>query len=370
MTASLYIHIPFCRKKCPYCDFYKTLTKGSSQSDFCKALHKEAMAYQPKKINIDTIFFGGGTPSSLTEKSLTTIKNSIHKAFTIQPNVEWTMEVNPEDITTELLNKYEALGINRLSIGIQSFNEDELLFLGRQHTPNMIHTALNTLKNHPKKWSFNLDLIFGSPMATSDGLKNSISNCLRYEPQHISTYALTIEKDTPFGKQGIQTIGSDKERSHFEWIIETLTKKGYNQYEISAFCKPNYECKHNLSYWTFKNYIGLGPSAASFYQYKRVTNKPSLQHYLKNPEPMLCHADTQTVPEKTLQSEFIMSHLRQLKGFEISSYNTLFKTDFKQQYQRSIDTLLTLKLIKPVTHNFQITKKGLFFLNEVLMAFI
>lgn len=370
MTASLYVHIPFCRKKCPYCDFYKTIHQASQQTPYCNALTIEASHYKPLNIHVDTLFFGGGTPSLLTQKNLATIKQTLFSSFNIDPHVEWTIEINPEDITHDLLSFYESLGINRLSVGIQSFNQEELLFLGRQHTPTIIYNALETIKHHTKKWNINIDLIFGSQTATLKSLKHSLTECLKYTPNHISTYALTIEKNTPFGKQNIQTLGSEKERTHFEWIINTLKKHHYLHYEISAFCKKGKECQHNLAYWTFKDYIGLGPSGSSFLKNKRTTNTASYTAYLKNPSPLLLSSCTPKVHSKNLKIEYILSNLRRIDGFFIKHYNTLFQTDFNKTYHPAIKKLQKQKLIESTEKTLKLTKKGVFFLNEVLLEFI
>ncbi len=367
-AISLYVHIPFCSKKCPYCAFYKDIHTDTKEADFVKALSKEIEAYKNENISIKTLFFGGGTPTKLSLKNLTLILKKIYDTYDTSELIEISLEANPESLSLKKLIQYKALGINRISLGVQSYQEEELKFLGRWHTRDHINTALNAL--HSQKWNFNVDLIFGLPHSSLESLSSSLQHILSFSPSHISTYALSIEENTPFEKKGIRPTSNQNELKQYDSIIETLTKYHYTHYEVSAFSKNGARCNHNLSYWTFTPYIGLGPSASSFYQNKRYTHAASLKKYIEDPTPPLFQAKYENLSQKELIQEFLIANLRRPEGFSKQRFKHMFNQNFTTLFQSELEDLCKKKWLTQTEEDIKVTPSGLRFLNDVLLHFI
>jgi oxygen-independent coproporphyrinogen-3 oxidase len=365
---SLYIHVPFCVKKCPYCSFYKTIWKDSLEDAYIKAIVKEIEAYNAYNISIDTIFIGGGTPSKLSTKSMETLLNKVHTTFHVLPTAEKTSEANPESLSQEFLDCMSSFNFNRISIGVQSTQESELKTLGRWHTIDDLHTALNKLKD--QNWNFNIDLMFGLPNSTVASFKSSLLDMLNYQPNHISTYSLTIEENTPFEKRGVAPVHDTIENAQYELAIELLSQNGYNHYEVSAFTKPGKECRHNLSYWSFKPYIGLGPSASSFWNYKRYTNSSNLDAYISDPTPQLLSKSLQPESNATLQEEFLISTLRKPEGFLRADYQQHFNEDVLHRFNSTFKQLEEQGLLSIHHDRIHTTQKGFKLLNTILLEIL
>ncbi len=369
---SLYIHVPFCQTKCPYCAFYKEVGATHLEEAYLTALTQELAHYETHygKQFLKSIFLGGGTPSKLSSKSLNHLFSSIQTHMICLPDCEITMEANPESITPELLETFKACGGNRLSVGVQSFDPNELHFLGRTHTPNSLDKALKRIQSDPH-WNLNIDLIFGLPISTLETLQKTISQALSYQPNHLSTYALTIEPNTVFDLKKIRPMESDQEQDHYEYIIKTLKTHGYEHYEISAFAKPQKQCQHNRQYWTFNDFIGLGPSGSSLFQGKRATNSANLDAYIQDPTPpMIKDPNRYILDPKTQETEFILSHFRLLSGVPIAEFETRFKHSVIESYRKEIKKLEALKLLTQTETHLVPTPKGISLLNEILMEFI
>jgi oxygen-independent coproporphyrinogen-3 oxidase len=276
-SIALYIHIPFCNTLCPYCGFYKVKNQLDLEAPLITALSQEIKYYhtQFKQIPLHSIFFGGGTPSLLSVPALSSLFEHIHTTFKLTADCEITMEMNPENITPTLLSAYKQLGINRLSIGIQSFNPKDLSFLGRTHTIKDIKKALTTVCTHDQ-WNYNIDLITGLPHLTLEQLNHSLEHALSFKPTHISPYTLSIEPNTPFKKHGITPLNQSIESTHYHHIHTKLTAAHYTHYEVSAFSKPGYDSQHNCTYWKYDPFIGIGPSANSFFENRRYSHPPSV----------------------------------------------------------------------------------------------
>ncbi len=288
--AGIYIHIPFCKQACSYCDFY-FLTRGELKQPFVDALIEEIRHYGNHPISdetIDTIYIGGGTPSLLTPKQLKSIFTALETVFTVKP-VEVTLEMNPDDVTEEFLLKIQDLGVDRASMGVQSFDEKLLQFMHRAHDPIEAVDALKLLQkaNFP---SYTADLIYGNPGQTMEMLGKDIDRLLTFDPPHISAYSLTIEPKTRLGKQvelgRIDPVDDDVVADQFDFLYQKLSSAGVEQYEVSNFAKPGKEAVHNSNYWRHKNYLGLGPSAHSLYwpdadNAQRWKNRSNLKSYLE-----------------------------------------------------------------------------------------
>lgn len=310
------MHIPFCEKKCIYCDFYSIEDKSQIEN-FLIALHHE-IDLNSEITNgekIETIFFGGGTPSLLDTKSIKDILLHIKRVFNIQPNAEITIEINPGTIDEIKLSKYFEMGINRLSIGVQSFHEKDLRTLTRIHSVSQAIQTITTAKKVGYD-NISIDLIYAIPGQTKSSWMENLKLAVNFEPQHISAYSLIIEENTPM-EQMVRTkiispTDSELEADMYALTMETLIGSGYIHYEVSNYSKPNFECRHNRNYWNHSNYFGIGPSAHSFINLKRWWNVRDLTSYCQmlnlNKLPI---AGSEILSHEEMLNESIMFGIRQ-----------------------------------------------------------
>jgi oxygen-independent coproporphyrinogen-3 oxidase len=279
--AGLYVHVPFCETKCPYCDFY-SVTDLSLVSRWLGALQTEMAIYRKNLPGFDSLFIGGGTPSLLDETSLGIMLASIRTHWSLSLNSEITIEANPDDITEGRVAFYRSLGINRLSLGVQSFDEQELSFLRRRHTARGARAALESVRASFD--NFSIDLIYGLPGQTEKKWLRNLEEALRFQPPHLSCYQLTVESRTPFGRMrergDLKSLTEAWEERFFLVTSRFLEERGYAHYEISNFAKTEErECRHNLKYWDHTPYLGLGPAAHSFDNGQRWWNYRSIEKY-------------------------------------------------------------------------------------------
>ncbi|TVQ04493.1 MAG: radical SAM family heme chaperone HemW [Balneolaceae bacterium] len=339
--AGLYIHIPFCKQACSYCDFY-FVTRRNLLPDFVDALVNEIRHNRESLFTgetIQTIYLGGGTPSLLTGNQLERIFSSLHDIFRIEP-LEITMELNPDDVSVDYLNTIKNLGITRASIGIQSFRPELLSFMHRAHSKDDAIRVLELIRkcNFP---DFTADLIYGNPGQTVEMLQEDIEQLLVFDPPHISAYSLTIEPKTRLGKQvelgRIKPPDDEQVSDHFECLRNMLEHAGLEQYEVSNFSKPGREALHNSNYWNHHNYLGLGPAAHSF-RWKgdfaeRWVNSPDIKTYLEK-KPGDYRTDPELLQLEQLAEERLMLGLRTRMGVDISTlahrYN--YKLSESQKY--------------------------------------
>ena len=327
--SGLYIHVPFCKQACSYCDFY-FLTRQQLKEPFVDALVKEIEYSRGEpfaEAPVKTIYIGGGTPSLLTRQQLARIFDVLNRVFTLETE-EVTMELNPDDVTTDYLKMLLDLGINRASMGIQSFEPSILKFMHRAHTRAEALNALEALGKTGFE-SFTADLIYGNPGQSAEMLERDIRQLLEFSPPHISAYSLTVEPQTKLGKQvrlGRIDPPDDKEVSvHFDIVNELLGKDGLSRYEVSNFAIPGKEAVHNSNYWRHENYIGFGPSAHSFYwpegvkKAVRWKNRPDLKAYMQEaPEFSQLRMDKEELDLHALAEERIMLGLRTVWGVDLS----------------------------------------------------
>ncbi len=315
--AGLYIHIPFCKQACSYCDFY-FLTRQQLREPFVDALIEEIHSYENTAYAseaVSTIYIGGGTPSLLSPEQLNRIFDALDRVFKLTPE-EVTMELNPDDVTVDYLKSIREAGINRASMGVQSFQEELLTFMHRAHTRQEAFKALEALGKAGFE-TFTADLIYGNPGQTDQMLKEDVANLLTFNPPHISAYSLTIEPGTRLGKQaelGRLQIPDDEDTGRqFNLLGDLLRTAGIERYEVSNYSKPGKEAIHNSSYWNHENYLGFGPSAHSFWKddtgARRWRNRPDLKFYLEN-ETEQFREDEEALDKKTLAEERLMLGLR------------------------------------------------------------
>ncbi|MFC1755016.1 radical SAM family heme chaperone HemW [Thermoproteota archaeon] len=370
-SASLYIHIPFCRKKCHYCGFYRVLWDKEKEKRYIAALKQEADFYCShfNTTKISSVFLGGGTPSCLSEAGLAELLESLRVRFLIDSDSEKTIEMNPESVDEDKLALLKTYGFNRISLGAQSFHQNELETLGRNHSVSHIFQAIDKIR-HSGFLNINMDLIFGIPGSDADILLKTIDTVLDINPNHLSFYSLSIEPVSNFARCKVKKISDSKELKQYKLIRNKLITNGYTHYEVSAFAKPGCECSHNLGYWRFKPYIGLGPSAASFFNEKRYKNSSRLSDYLDDPCGRVTKMMTQPAHSKSLlKKEYIIFNLRLLNGFVISEINQMFKCDFETDYADQIHHLTSNGFVELTARRFKVTIKGLYVLDTICECF-
>ena len=314
----LYVHFPFCKTKCPYCDFYST-PSVSLVPDWIDALREETLLHKDRFAQFDTVYLGGGTPSLLSFKELDLVIQCLRKAFSISPCSEFTLEANPDDLTAEKLGAYSSLGINRLSLGVQSFDEQALRFLKRRHTALQAASALEKIK-HEGAFQVGVDLMYGLPGQSEFSWLKTLEQTLRFEPEHISCYELTFEGPTPFAKMlaegKINALCEEEERAFFILTSTFLQEHGYVHYEISNFSRGEENAsRHNKKYWQQAPYLGLGPSAHSFQEGDRWWNVRDTQAYCQSLKQGLSPlAGKETLSQEQRRLESLMLGFRTRQG--------------------------------------------------------
>ena len=347
--AGLYLHIPFCRKACHYCNFHFSTDLSYVErmvNAICDEIELTADYLQID--TLETIYFGGGTPSVLSPNQLNQILSKVHNHYTITNNVEVTFEANPEDLTLEYCKELKSVGINRLSVGLQSFIADDLSFMNRSHDLNQARTALQhvRLANIDQLCT---DLMFGLINSNMNQWQNNLSELVKYEPDHISCYNLTIEEQTAFHKWNRQgKIKILEETLQFDQFIqahEFLTGQGYDHYEISNFSLPGCRSRHNSAYWDHAKYLGVGPGAHSFDGTTRSWNPSNNQKYLRSIEEGTLTKEQEVLSDQNLYNETIMLCLRQAKGIKVSEVSTTFDNRIMQHFKLQADKLIMQGLL-------------------------
>lgn len=316
--ASLYLHIPFCEKKCLYCDFY-SIENFSPMEDFLKALHREIdlYAHYATQAAFETIFFGGGTPSLLTPQQLESILSHLHATFQITADAEVTVETNPGTVTKEKLTAFRSLGVNRLSIGVQSFHEDELKFLSRIHDARQAVQCVAFARDVGFD-NLSLDLIYALPGQSKNQWEANLQKAVALQPNHISAYGLIVEDNTPLarmvGAKLVTLKPAEEEADFFEFTMQFLEAHGFEHYEVSNYAQPGFRSRHNYNYWRHENYLGFGPSAHSFWKNgaaRRWSNIANLSHYCSHlSQEQLPLALDETLTTEELLTEKVFLGLR------------------------------------------------------------
>lgn len=330
-NLGIYIHIPFCTKKCPYCDFYTLPYNNDLELEYINACIKEIKDYANDDYLIDTIYFGGGTPN-LAYLSIPIIINAIYNNFKVDENVEITVECNPCSTTKKTVEILKSCKINRLSFGVQSFVENELQILGRLHSNNNVKNIIHQAQNIGFD-NISIDIMIATPYQKIENINKSIKFISELDIQHISMYILKIEKNTEFGKKNMGiTIPDDETTSEFYiHTLNSLENLGFIQYEISNLSKQNFKSKHNLKYWTCQEYIGIGPSSHSYLNGKRFYHKNNIKSYINN------YKNTLTYNELciNLLEEYIMLNLRLTSGIDLNYISENFDVDLENFLKKS-----------------------------------
>ena len=329
LPLGLYIHIPFCRSKCAYCDFYSLAGAEERMDDYCRALerHLAEVAPQAECHKADTVYFGGGTPSYLGAERLCRLLGSIRKLYKVDKHAEITLEANPDSATDrKTLKRLRKAGFNRLSLGVQSMDDALLQAIGRIHTRQQVQEAVAAARKAGFK-NLSLDLIYGLPGQTMEGWEKTLSDAVGLHPEHLSCYGLKLEEGTPlYRRQGELTFpDEDMQADMYLYAVEFLKQCGYEQYEISNFAKPGFASRHNLKYWLMQEYAGFGPGAHSDFGNVRYGYARDLERYLKGE---LVLQESETVDSDEREREYLMLRLRTVQGVDPREFEYRFRQRF------------------------------------------
>ena len=369
----LYIHIPFCKRKCHYCDFISFSGKQELIEKYVCSLKKEINAYKTNKEDylIETIYFGGGTPSYIESKYIIDILQELKQKFTVSEDAEITIEINPGTVDEQKLKEYYNSGINRISFGLQSTKSELLKLVGR------IHSYLDFLENYniAREIGFkniNIDLMIGLPVQTLEDVEKDLERIIELKPEHISVYSLIVEEGTvieqKISNKELYLPSENLERKMYWKVKEELEKQGYIHYEISNFSKPNYESKHNLSCWNQEEYIGFGLAAHSYIDNKRYSNTIDFEEYFDWPENSKIIHEIQSKEDK--MKEYMLLSLRKIEGVKISEFKNKFVDNPIYLYRESLNKLVTKELIEIYIDSIKLTNKGIDLANLVWEEFV
>jgi len=373
MSCSLYLHIPFCRKKCNYCDFPSYAGKENLIPEYIEALKAELGYYSSiyERPVIRTIYVGGGTPTLLPEEVSSSLFESIRKDFDVLSNAEVTFEANPGTITKEKLKALMNAGVNRISLGAQTFTDNLLKKLGRIHLEHEINEAYEMVRDAGFR-NVNLDLMFALPGGNIKDWQETLVKAVRLNPEHISTYNLQIEEGTPFYIDKLEgdllMPEEEDELEMYKTAIAFLKENGYEHYEISNFARKGHESAHNKAYWTLQDYIGAGAGAHSFINNIRIENTPSLEKYLTKDFSNIKTEHVNT--KKETMQEMIFLGLRLIKGFNLNDFTRRFGVGFREIYKKELAELTDDGMLEMDGKNVKLTEKGLFLANEVFKKFL
>lgn len=359
--AGIYVHIPFCKQKCTYCDFHFSTTFHSYRSRMIGTIIKEIELRKDylNEASIETIYFGGGTPSILSFEELEQILSAIHSNYDTSNLAEVTLEANPDDITTNKVQEWKGIGVNRLSIGLQSFKESDLKWMNRAHN---VEESYSCIKSAIEGGITNLtvDLMYGLPDLTNEEWKNHIQTVVDMGVQHVSAYCLTVEEGTALDKfvenGKIVPPTDDLQAEQFLLLVDTLEQNGIMQYEISNFGKEGFESKHNSNYWKGTHYLGIGPSAHSFDGKSRSWNVANNQKYMQQIEAGEDWNETEILSKNDLFNELILTGLRTVNGVDLAHLNSILPIEDTTNNQ--IEQYCTEGLMEKVINKIRLTKVG------------
>lgn len=332
-TLGLYIHIPFCRSKCAYCDFYSLSGQEEQMNSYQQALlaHLAESAPMAAGYTVDTVYFGGGTPSYYGEKRLTELLRHIKKLYQVDKHAEITTEANPDSVNLKMLKRLRRAGFNRISLGVQSADNAQLVSIGRPHSFEQAEQGVQWARAAGFD-NVSIDLIYGLPGQDQDSWKDTVERALRLEADHISAYGLKIEEGTPLFRrveEGEQLPDDDVQADCYLWTVERLAQAGYEQYEISNFAKNGLFSRHNIKYWLTQPYMGFGPGAHSDFGGRRYSFLRDLSGYIKGVlEGGIIVDEDDTIPQKERSCEYLMLRLRTCQGIEEREYRNTYRMNF------------------------------------------
>ena len=371
--AGIYIHIPFCKQACNYCNFHFSTSlqlKDELIAAMIKEIHlvTEKANHSSEKELCETIYFGGGTPSLLSIKELNNILASLFSKFEIAKDAEITLEANPDDITAEKLQLWKKAGINRLSVGVQSFLDQELVWMNRAHSSADSLRCIDEIKNAGFS-DYSIDLIYGSPLLNNQDWLNTIDTVINKNIPHISCYALTVEPKTALHKMIAQnkkeSVDAEKQAEQFVLLMNQMEQAGYEHYEISNFSKPGRRSKHNSSYWQGKKYYGFGPAAHSYDGIKRKWNVSNNALYIQSLKKNSIPSEEETLTSTQSINEYIMTSLRTIEGLDLEKINSLFGTNHVNQLLNASKIYIQSEKIIQQNNRLILTKQGKLFADGI-----
>ena len=361
--AALYIHIPFCKSKCGYCSFY-SIKALNLLPDFIDALNKEMKFYSKLFKSFDTVYFGGGTPSLLTPQQIKIILKTVNKFYRIDPHAEITIEVNPGDVSLEYFRSLRSLGINRLNIGMQSFDNQLLKYLGRRHSASDALASMEAAREAGFT-NIGIDLIYGLQHQNLQSWDKTLQKAISIKPEHISCYQLSLAPKTPlyqtYQEQSIKLPSNEQQAKYFFSTSEILENAGYLHYEVSNFArKESLKSKHNMKYWQHLPYLGLGPAAHSFLEKKRWWNKSAAKRYIKDIfQEKIPVEDAENLTPAQLQLEILFLALRTHTGIDLNLYKTKYAVDLLEDKKSIISFLIKNNLVEIKDGFLRPTRSGM-----------
>ncbi|MGE5422963.1 MAG: radical SAM family heme chaperone HemW [Ignavibacteriales bacterium] len=372
--AGIYIHFPFCMAKCAYCDFFSIPYRRDIADQYSRALLSEISLAAPWKETIDSIYFGGGTPSLAEPKQVETGLKKIKGCFAVADDCETTLEANPGTVTFSKLKDFRDAGVNRLSLGVQSLSDEDLRFLGRIHDQKQVYQAVDWL--HALDFNnFGLDLIYGIPGQSMHSWLDTLEQSVRMNPAHISCYLLQLDEETPLGRRveegTVQLLTEDEEADLYYRTIKELTNSGFEHYELSNFARPGYRSRHNMNYWMAGEYRGFGAGAVSFQKPTRYKNLPDVEQYIND----LLIGESHTIQLETMDAheslaDAMILGLRLIEGVDTRSLFERFGIDPLELYREVIFRSVGNGLLVADLPNLRLTKRALFLSNQVFREFL
>ena len=368
--AGVYIHIPFCKRLCAYCDFYKSV-RLSYLEEVVAAMHRELSERRGylRDQRIETLYFGGGTPSLLSVEQLAGLKRRVEELFDCSDLGEVTLEANPDDLTAPYLEGLRKAGFNRLSIGVQSFDDEELRWMNRRHTAQRAEEAVREARAAGFE-NLTLDLIFGVPGFGEEVLRRNLERVLALEPEHISAYHLTIEPDTALGRKEARgelcAVEESISEREYALVHETLTRAGYDHYEISNYARPGFRARHNSAYWQGREYLGIGPAAHSFDGHSRRWSLDTVESYASGGE---FRFEQELLTERDRLNEYLMTHLRTAEGISFREMGEQFGPEAVARIEKEAEPLLLQRLLSSTPEGLKIPAER-FLLSDHLIGML
>lgn len=368
--AGIYLHIPFCAKKCAYCDFF-SLANQKQKNDFVFVLIKELnlQKHYLENESVQTIYFGGGTPSLLSIEQLENILNALYENFIIDKNIELTLEANPENLSIDYLKGLQLLGFNRLSIGVQSFNDEDLALMRRTHDADIAFKSVYNAKNNGFK-NISVDLIYGLPQLSLKKWEHNLNQVMELDIQHISAYHLTIEPNTLFKKwydqNKIHLPDDKKSLEQYQLLVEKTEENGFVHYEISNFAKDGFLSLHNTNYWINVKYLGLGPSAHSYNLTSRQWNISNLQIYMGEISKGKMPFEVENLSEKEKYNDYIIVSFRTMWGVNLEKIESNFGKPLKNYFLDKVEKFIDGKFCIKNNHQIKLAEKGVFISDHII----
>ncbi|HGC9627901.1 TPA: radical SAM family heme chaperone HemW [Streptococcus agalactiae] len=369
--TSAYVHIPFCTQICYYCDFSKVFIKNQPVDAYLQALIREFRSYDITELR--TLYIGGGTPTSISAVQLDYLLTELIRDLNLNTLEEFTIEANPGDLTVDKIEVLQKSAVNRVSLGVQTFNDKHLKRIGRSHNEAQIYSTIDALKTAGFQ-NISIDLIYALPGQTMDDVRSNVAKALSLNIPHLSLYSLILEHHTVFmnkmrrGKLHLPT--EDLEAEMFEYIISEMERNGFEHYEISNFTKPGFESRHNLMNWDNVEYYGVGAGASGYLDGIRYRNRGPIQHYLKGVSEGNARLSEEVLSKNEMMEEELFLGLRKKEGVSIGKFEQKFGTSFEKRYGQIVQELQSDGLLKENNGFIQMTKKGLFLGDTVAEKFI